>query len=299
MPPLSSVVGSHPATQHTTSQGPHVVSYTEHLCRLMYAAYQLATPGTNPTPSSSVSRAVLVEIQHAEVGRKFATIDRRPLDPPPAALLKLYANDGGVEREIDPSDPLVNIGRLCVVDLFPASQKDYEAAINAEPTRSRGDPSISRQSSLSSSSQPTQEPSIVPPDGPVVQVIDGESIYESMKLTVYLVGQREVSPTAAHWNGEKSMIFPFGDLSIQREGRFFLRYRTFDLHPPGEEHHIDAECSGRTFRVYSTKDFPGLTTSTELTRDLALRGASVNVRVHDRKRPRNEGDEAQGPSQDE
>ncbi|TFL05133.1 velvet factor [Pterulicium gracile] len=266
----------------------------------MYAAYQLASPGTAPNASIFISRASLVEIQHAEVGRKFATIDRRPLDPPPSALLKLYTNDGGVENEVDSSNPLAGVGRLCVVDLFPASQKDYEGAVNAEPTKTRGELSPTRGSSGSSTSSQSKQPSsTAPAGGPVVQIIDDESIYESMKLTMYLVGQREVSPTVAHWRGEKHLIFAFGDLSIQREGRFFLRYRTFDLQTPGDEHVVDAECTGRTFRVYSTKDFPGLATSTELTKELALRGASVNVRVHDRKRPRNEGEETQGLGQED
>ena len=61
---------------------------------------------------------------------------------------------------------------------------------------------------------------------------------------------------------------------MKTEGVFVLRYRVFDLYGSPKEH-VDrtmrAECFGGPFRVYSTKDFPGLQASTDLTkvRDLA------------------------------
>ena len=56
---------------------------------------------------------------------------------------------------------------------------------------------------------------------------------------------------------------------MKREGVFILRYRTFDifsgvagnLNPP-----VLAEVYGGAFKVYSTREFPGLEPSTELTR---------------------------------
>jgi hypothetical protein len=53
------------------------------------------------------------------------------------------------------------------------------------------------------------------------------------------------------------------------EGTFMLRYRVFDLFSRAEGHSdlmIQAECYGGPFRVYSTKEFPGLQASTELTK---------------------------------
>lgn len=54
------------------------------------------------------------------------------------------------------------------------------------------------------------------------------------------------------------------------EGTFILRYRVFDIfsRPFNRTNDlaITAECYGDTFRVYSTKEFPGLQASTELTK---------------------------------
>lgn len=54
------------------------------------------------------------------------------------------------------------------------------------------------------------------------------------------------------------------------EGVFILRYRVFDLfsYPSLQERTtvIGAETYGGPFRVYSTKEFPGLRASTELTK---------------------------------
>lgn len=56
---------------------------------------------------------------------------------------------------------------------------------------------------------------------------------------------------------------------MRQEGAFILRYRAFDIfsgvagnaHPP-----VLAELYGGAFKVYSTREFPGLEPSTELTR---------------------------------
>lgn len=59
------------------------------------------------------------------------------------------------------------------------------------------------------------------------------------------------------------------DLAVKSEGQFFLRYRCFDIFArtlgPGDLP-IQAECFGGPFRIYSTKEFPGLQPSTELTK---------------------------------
>jgi len=49
-----------------------------------------------------------------------------------------------------------------------------------------------------------------------------------------------------------------------------MRYRAFDIFAgPFDDNNvltISAECYGGIFRVYSTKEFPGLSASTELTK---------------------------------
>lgn len=118
-------------------------------------------------------------------------------------------------------------------------------------------------------------------------MMDDEPIYEYMKLTKFLVGQREAQPTVMDWEGSKSLMFVFNvrsnrsclscvcptdascvyqDLSVKQEGYFFLRYRTFDITSLGTDHLAEAECFGGKFRVYSTKEFPGLNASTDLTK---------------------------------
>lgn len=53
------------------------------------------------------------------------------------------------------------------------------------------------------------------------------------------------------------------------EGLYFLRYRVFDLFNASSSQiplPMQNECYGAPFRVYSTKDFPGLGSSSELTK---------------------------------
>jgi hypothetical protein len=57
---------------------------------------------------------------------------------------------------------------------------------------------------------------------------------------------------------------------VKAEGNFILRYRCFDLfsrvaNSEGQTP-VWAECYGGPFRVYSTKEFPGLRASTDLTK---------------------------------
>jgi len=56
---------------------------------------------------------------------------------------------------------------------------------------------------------------------------------------------------------------------VRREGNFILRYRAFDIFSavPGIPHApVLAELYGGPFKVFSTRDFPGLEPSTDLTR---------------------------------
>lgn len=60
------------------------------------------------------------------------------------------------------------------------------------------------------------------------------------------------------------------DLAVKMEGNFILRYRCFDLFSKVStdegETPVWAQCYGGQFRVYSTKEFPGLRASTDLTK---------------------------------
>lgn len=59
------------------------------------------------------------------------------------------------------------------------------------------------------------------------------------------------------------------DLSVKKEGTFALRYRVFDIFAAANDAYARpalAECFGGTFRIYSAKEFPGLSSSTDLTK---------------------------------
>ena len=54
---------------------------------------------------------------------------------------------------------------------------------------------------------------------------------------------------------------------MQLEGWFLFRYRVFDLFSVNDgSQPILAECWGRPFRIYATKQFPGLEASSLLTK---------------------------------
>ncbi|KAF4620624.1 hypothetical protein D9613_000789 [Agrocybe pediades] len=89
-------------------------------------------------------RLELEEIQKADSGRKYAKVDRRPLDPPPAVLLRLFETDetgapdeysshtsgsGGHhqpwEKELS-YENVLNVGLICSLDLFPVPESIYD-----------------------------------------------------------------------------------------------------------------------------------------------------------------------------
>ncbi|PFH53480.1 hypothetical protein AMATHDRAFT_89963, partial [Amanita thiersii Skay4041] len=208
-----------------------------------------------------VIRAELHEVQKADLGRKYARVDRRPLDPPPVVLMRLFevSNPGlgseSAEKEIQDYSYVVVLGFVCTVDLFPL----------------RSSPDSSKTGLL--------------PD--VLHYVDGHPITERSKMTSSLVGATFVQPACVDYLGKKSLMFVFADLAVKTEGYFILRYRVFDIFSQPLDHPecvIQAEHYGGVFRVYSTKEFPGLQASTELTKQLARWGVRLNIRETERKR---------------
>jgi len=121
----------------------------------------------------------------------------------------------------------------------------------------------------------------------VIARVGNHSITESSKCTNALVGQTFVQPANVDYKGKKSLMFVFADLAVKIEGTFILRYRVFDIFSKGyhtSELAVQAECYGGPFRVYSTKEFPGLHASTDLTKQLARWGVRLNIRETERKR---------------
>lgn len=116
------------------------------------------------------------------------------------------------------------------------------------------------------------------------QNVEGASTY-----TTLLVGTRAVSASCVYHEGKKILAFVFSDLAVRAEGSFFLRYRVFDIMSAvtgGTQHPALAETFGGTFQVYSTKNFPGLQASTDLTKSLSWHGLRVNKRETEPERKR-------------
>jgi hypothetical protein len=112
-----------------------------------------------------------------------------------------------------------------------------------------------------------------------------------MNCTTALSGATFIQPAMIEYKGRKALVFPFADLAVKTEGQFFLRYRCFDIFSRTSGHGdlpVQAECFGGAFRIYSTKEFPGLQPSTELTKQLARWGVRLNTRETERKRKRKE-----------
>ena len=64
------------------------------------------------------------------------------------------------------------------------------------------------------------------------------------------------------------MHAPFQDLAVKTEGTFILRYRVFNIfsQASGVDIPILAQCFGGPFKIYPSKEFPGLRASTDLTK---------------------------------
>jgi len=272
-------------------------------------------------------RTELIEVQKADLGRKYARVDRRPLDPPPAVLLKLYfvynpGTEREIEREVENYDDIQNLGLLCNVDLFPvpASELSDKSAMDIEHQASSSNhmdyassapspyspeahqhftyppPNVyaGQQNSVPMPPPPVHVPQQTnsgyhPPSGNLEAVahVGNHPITEHSKCTNALVGQTFVQPANVDYKGQKSLMFVFADLAVKIEGTFILRYRVFDIFSKGyhsSELAVQAECYGGPFRVYSTKEFPGLHASTDLTKQLARWGVRLNIRETERKR---------------
>ncbi|KAI9063880.1 hypothetical protein FKP32DRAFT_1555448, partial [Trametes sanguinea] len=277
-------------------------------------------------------RVEVEEIQKADLGRKYARKDKRPLDPPPVVVCRFFElvdRDNGsppVEVDVDPDEMM--LGVVCQVDLFPVPSEferspekfDGSSAQTSKktlpPIRTGGQvalPSIHAAHtfpSLFDSTLPTAPPpffappplsslQITPPaparppaysnDPDIVGWFSDFPIHESSCCTVMLAGATFMEAAIIDYKGKRTAVFVFSDLAVKIEGTFVLRYRAFNIFSersilprlPGL-----AECYGGAFRIYSTKEFPGLKASTELTkaRHLALYGVRVNIREQPRKR---------------
>ncbi|ETW77395.1 developmental regulator VosA [Heterobasidion irregulare TC 32-1] len=271
--------------------------------------------------SGQLIRAELVELQKADLGRKYARKDRRPLDPPPVVQLRLYKVQSD-QREVEVEN-YDNMGLICHVDLFPvppqesslregstypytfpAPQPPYQGAgMPPHGAPSVGMPMQLPPMHIPPTSQYTHDPATAshhpshpPQEFDVVHIHQNHPITESSKCTEALAGTTFVQASNLDYKGNKVLMFVFSDLAVKMEGNFILRYRCFDLFSKVStdegETPVWAQCYGGQFRVYSTKEFPGLRASTDLTKHLSYFGVRLNLRETERKRRKKVDDPA-------
>ncbi|KAH9972551.1 velvet factor-domain-containing protein [Lactifluus volemus] len=312
-------------------------------------------------------RAQLIELQKADLGRKYARKDRRPLDPPPVVQLKFFHSYPGTDRpdsEVENYDEVNNMGLICHVDLFPVPSGDSPDG-SAEPKRRQDQTQSSPSRASTSTLSPTpyspgaqqypytypapqppapfspgvpqqgaplgnmasvhgnhispqqqaqgQEQQYTPNQAPVNNTRPEEIVHyfkgtypvtEGSKQTEALAGTTFVQAANLDHKGNKVLMFVFADLAVKAEGNFILRYRCFDLFSrvsststtSDGQTPVWAECYGGPFRVYSTKEFPGLRASTDLTKHLSYFGVRLNLRETERKRRKKVDDPSQSAS---
>ncbi|KAI0774790.1 velvet factor-domain-containing protein [Trametes elegans] len=138
-------------------------------------------------------------------------------------------------------------------------------------------------------------PWVDPRDPDIVAWFGSFPIRESSCLTTMLSGETFTQSSVLEYKGKNTMMFVFSDLAVKAEGTFVPRYRTLNVYSHCTMMSNDpvlAECFGGPFRVYSTKEFPGLRASTDLTKHLAVYGVRVHLRENERKRRRRSGADA-------
>ncbi|EMD36514.1 hypothetical protein CERSUDRAFT_23108, partial [Gelatoporia subvermispora B] len=265
-------------------------------------------------------RGELEELQKADLGRKYASDDRRPLDPPPIVRLRLIQvlNPGSMhesESEIENYDEPIAFGLTCHVDLFPVYEDRSEDLPFSNESRSTPSAEVVLSVSVSCITDPaifsatsdkpypqafsatelysnrntelTASSTITSPD--IVAYFNGYAITESSNCTSQLVGSSFAHAVATKYHGVEMFIFVFPDIAVQMEGTFVFRYRVFDVcaAAAGERGMpMLAECFGGPFKVWSTKEFPGLRPSTELTKHVSALGIRTHIRMNERKRRR-------------
>jgi len=258
--------------------------------RIEYAPGGYVSCGTGMFSGRTI-RAEVIEVQKANVGRKYAASkDRRALDPPPVTELRIYdVRDAGngttQETEVDYRG-LQPTGLICHVEVFQVAMATEEnpAQVTDFPVLPSANPSYPRATSNGQ---------------PVEAYWRNQPIITTANHTSSLVGDlfTQALNLPIGQNGKNSLVFVFADLSVQLEGWFLFRYRVFDLFSfTNGSQPILAECWGRPFRIYATKQFPGLEPSTELTKLLHSHHVPVRAREVRRKRKRNSTNDSSADS---
>ncbi|OLY84808.1 hypothetical protein AYI68_g1015 [Smittium mucronatum] len=217
--------------------------------------------------SSSKSRGKktfdLEIIQHPLRARMcgFGGKDRRPIDPPPAVKLLVYDEN---------SEPIEQVNQL--LDETASSKMIVSVSLFSEDGAKQCDVVINP------SSVPT------PQNSNYNNLTAVMSLNEPQKMK-NLIGTT-VSPGYCLQDEKKKFgtFFIFNDLSVRTEGRFCLKFSFMNLEDQleHESYKILAQKTSKPFDVYSAKNFPGMTGSTELSKSFFNQGVRLTIRKHPR-----------------
>ncbi|OCH85121.1 hypothetical protein OBBRIDRAFT_763355 [Obba rivulosa] len=133
----------------------------------------------------------------------------------------------------------------------------------------------------------------------IVAFYDELPITENSKCTSMLAGTTFQDSSVVDLHGKLSIVFVFSDMAVRQEGRFIVRFRVFNVFGQATGScpvPVLGECFGGPFKIYSTKDFPGLRASTDLTKKISLHGIRTNIRARERKRRKINDSECVDPS---
>ncbi|KAJ1919903.1 hypothetical protein H4219_001683 [Mycoemilia scoparia] len=208
-------------------------------------------------------RYALDIVQHPLRARMcgFGDKDRRPIDPPPVVKLVVHDHLGNIVHlnEVSASRFVLHTG-LCSANLT----EDRNTVIN---------------------------PSSIPTP---ISVYNHASVVMSLNEPVKARNLVGVTVSSAYHlrdeNNELGIFFIFHELSVRTEGRFRLKFMLFELSMnEAEATPVLAEGYSDVFEVYSAKNFPGMTESTELSKALASQGIKISIRksIRVRNRPGN------------
>ncbi|KAI8140953.1 velvet factor [Fennellomyces sp. T-0311] len=205
-------------------------------------------------PSRNSIRYRLVIVQQPIRARScgFGEKDKRPIDPPVILRLCTETNDQKLE----------NVRELDTISLFVVQCELY-----SEDGQSRCD-QVFVPSAPSSSASSSRLENVLTFDEPrpVRNLIGG------LATNAYQLKDLE---------RELGVFFIFQDLSIRTEGRFRLKFLFLDLsagEPLTMSTSVLDQVMSEPFSVYTAKNFPGMTESTELSRCFAKQGIKISIR---------------------
>ncbi|KAF8527186.1 velvet factor-domain-containing protein [Hysterangium stoloniferum] len=213
---------------------------------------------SGPYAGQTISMLIVAMCVAQSTRRRFAKRDRRPLDPPPVVRLRMYQvfnadSEHPTEQEISPDQVEVG-GLVCHVDLFAIRPTPFPHVRAANADGNAPLPSNFEQATLVTAMPPSEE----------------NKVTDSLFGTTFSVASQ-----IKGLDGDEVIFYVFSDLSVRTEG--FRMEGSEDIP-------VLAETYGGPFAIYSTKEFPGLRASTELTKHLSRYGIRVNLREAERKR---------------